>query len=537
MKYIMLDDEPIIRQGVIHKIKQSGLPLQFAGEADDGVSGLDLVRSAKPDIVVTDIQMPEMNGLAFIRDSKQINPRLEYIILSGFDDFEYAKTAIRFGVSHYLLKPVEDEELYEALNSLIEKKQAENHREMTVLKLQQLAETGQEAARSQTLTRLLTEEETTLTDPSLAELSTQCVTFSSVVFQVEPFKLPHYSFAEDEEELVWFAIKNMITEGFKAGSVSGCLVHHSLNRCEFVYVLGLKAGQDRACVLPAAEAISYGIRNYLKINAAVGIGPFLDTFDRIQETYRDAKQFARNAVLHGGNRAYHSAAQLPYKANRQSIIGNEDSKLLGEWLDRLETDQIVRWMKRRLGAISQDPNSVFVQIEWFCVDLYLLFNKHLIANAVDAEWTIGELDDLLRWLQQVMQVSEIEERMIGLASNVIGRLARSGDLTGKEIMEVVRAHIDVHYAEPLSLQSIGERFAIHPNYFSKRFKEKYGESFIDYLTATRMKAAAKLLTETDLKVHQIGERVGIEDAAYFGSVFRKRYGETPKQFRERTHSN
>ena len=135
-----------------------------------------------------------------------------------------------------------------------------------------------------------------------------------------------------------------------------------------------------------------------------------------------------------------------------------------------------------------------------------------------------------------MQVSEIEERMIGLASNVIGRLAGSGDPSGKEIMEVVRAYIDVHYAEPLSLQAIGERFAIHPNYFSQRFKEKYGESFIDYLTATRMNAAAKLLKDTDLKVHQIGERVGIEDPAYFGSVFRKHYGETPKQYRERTHS-
>lgn len=536
MKYIVLDDEPIIRQGVIHKIRQTGLPLLFAGEAYDGESGLELVRSAKPDIVVTDIQMPGMNGLEFIRLSKEMNPRLEYIILSGFDDFEYAKTAIRFGVSHYLLKPVEDEELYEALNGLVERMQAEDHREKTVLKLQQLAETGQEAARSHLFTRLLTEEETSLADPALDALADGRVSFSAVVFQVEPFKLPHYSFAEDEEELIWFAIKNMITEAFKAGGIAGFLIHHSLNRCEFIYVLGLKAGQDRASVVAAAEAIASGVRRYLRINAAVGIGPFLDRIDRIQDTYRDAKQFARNAVLHGVNRVYPWTAQPPYKANRQSIIGNEDAKLLGEWLDRLEADKVARWMKRRLGAITQDPNAVFVQIEWFCVDLYLLFNKHLLANAVDAEWTIGELDDLLRWLQQVMQVVEIEERMVGLASNVIGRLAGSGDPSGKEIMEAVRSYIDVHYAEPLSLQAIGERFAIHPNYFSKRFKEKYGESFIDYLTATRMNAAAKLLKDTDLKVHQIGERVGIEDAAYFGSVFRKHYGETPKQYRERTHS-
>ncbi|WP_217594674.1 response regulator [Cohnella sp. GbtcB17] len=536
MKYIVLDDEPIIRQGVIHKIRQTGLPLLFAGEADDGVSGLELIRSAKPDIVLTDIQMPEMNGLEFIRIAKTLYPRMEYIILSGFDDFEYAKKAIGYGVSHYLLKPVEDDELYEALSGLIERLQAEKHRDKMVLKLQQQAETGQEAARSQTLTRLLNEEETNIADPLLDELSVGCVSFSSVVLQVEPVKLPHYSFAEDEEELIWFSVKNIVAEGFKAGGIAGFLVHSSLNRCEFVYVFGLKAGQDRSIVLSAAETVAYGVRKYLKINAVVGIGPFADKLDRIQEIYRAAKQSARNAVLHGGNRVSHWTAQLPYKANRQSIIGIEDSKLLAEWLDRQDADQITRWTKRRLGAIAQDPNSVFVQIEWFCVDLYLLFNKYLLANAVDAEWTIGELDDMLRWLQQITRFGEIEERMVVLASTVIGRLARSGELSGKEVMEAVRAYIDHHFAEPLSLQSIGERFSIHPNYFSKRFKEKYGESFIEYLTSLRMKMAAKLLSDTDLKIHQIGERVGIEDAAYFGSVFRKCYGETPKQYRERLHS-
>ncbi|EES72572.1 transcriptional regulator, AraC family, partial [Paenibacillus sp. oral taxon 786 str. D14] len=112
-------------------------------------------------------------------------------------------------------------------------------------------------------------------------------------------------------------------------------------------------------------------------------------------------------------------------------------------------------------------------------------------------------------------------------------LSKHSSLEGKEIMEAVRLYLEQHYAEPIQLQMIAERFFIHPNYFSKRFKEKYGESFVDYLNSIRMKEAAALLGETNLKIREISERVGFEDAAYFSSVFRKWYGETPKQYRER----
>jgi len=533
MKYIVLDDEPIIRQGLIHKIGQTGLPLLCAGEADNGVAGLSLLQQVQPDLVITDIQMPDMNGLEFIGRAQELLPRLDYIILSGYDDFDYAKQAMRYGVSHYLLKPVEDEELYEALSRLLERLQAEDHRDRQVMALQHLAESSQEAARSQALLRFLSEDEGLVDDPALSDIASRCSSLSIAVFQVGPVRLPHLSFGEDEEELVWYAVKNMVTQGFKEANIAGLAIHHPINRSEFIYVLGLNAAQQRTMAVSAAETILYGIRRYLKLDAVGGIGPAVHRVDGLQEAYREARQLARNAVIHGGNRVGYATGALPYKANRESIILSEDAKLLEEWLQRLESDKILRWIKRRLGAIAQDPNSVFVQVEWFCVDLYLLFNKYLLAHAVDAEWTIGEMDDLLRWLQQVTSFVEIEERMRELASTVIGRLSRRSDPTGKAMMELVRAYIAMHYAEPLSLQAIGERFAIHPTYFSKRFKETYGETFIDYLTSVRMDTAARLLRDTELKVHQIGERIGIEDAAYFGSVFRKRYGETPRQYRER----
>lgn len=533
MRIIVIDDEPIIRQGIIHKIRQSGLPVTVVGEAGDGTSGYELICKLNPEVVLTDIQMPSMNGLELIRMAKEREPKAEYIILSGYDDFEYAKQAIHFGVSNYLLKPLENEELYETLSKLIEKREVENHKVKAYQELKSLEEASRETVRQQALTQFLQQGDTVIHDNTLQALERSCILFTTAVLQLEPFMLPHQSFNEKEEELLWFAVKNIMTERFGAGGIQGVLVHHSLHRFELVYVVGIKHLHERSAVNATLEEISYGIRKYLKLNLTIGIGRFIDKVNQINESYREAKQLTKNTILHGRNRIYQTSGAAAHMPNRKSIVGDEDEKLLTECLKRWEKDKIHRWIERRVGAIVQDPNSDYVQLEWFCLDLYLLFNKYLITHARDSEWTIGELDDLHQWLQQVMDWHEIVNRMKKFASNIVAMLSKSDQIAGKDIIEAVRVYIDAHYQESLSLQTIAERFFIHPNYFSKRFKEKCGESFIDYLTAVRMREATLLLIDTDLKVHEIGERVGYEDSAYFGSVFRKMHGETPKQYRER----
>lgn len=533
MNILVIDDEPIIRQGIIHKIRQSGLPVTIAGEAGDGTSGYELICKLKPDIVLTDIQMPSMSGLELIRKAQEHELRADFVILSGYDDFEYAKQAIQYGVSNYLLKPLENEELHATLSKLIDKREAAISQEKRVLELQSLEQANRETARQQALTQFLQQSHSDINDHSLRELQFNCSLFTAAVLQLEPFVLPHQSFHEKEEELLWFAVKNIVMERFASGGIQGVLVHHSLHRFELVYVLGIHEAAERSAVHTVLEEIMYGIRKYLRLELTIGLGSFSPSMTRIQDIYREAKQLTRNTILRGSNRIYQPNGAALHMPNRKSIIGNEDEKQLAEWFKRLESEKIHRWIERRVGAIVQDPNAVYVQLEWFSFDLFLLFHKYLIEQSGDSEWQIGEMDDLRQWLQQVTHWQEIVDRMKCLTDNIVVRLTTADPLASREIVEAVRLYINLHYSEPLSLHFIAERFYIHPNYFSKRFKEKCGESFIDYVTSVRMKEAVRLLKETEFKVHEIGERVGYEDAAYFGSVFRKFYGETPKQYRDR----
>lgn len=533
MRMIIIDDEPIIRQGIVHKVKNTGLPVTIEGEAADGLSGLALVRSVRPQVIVTDIQMPGMNGLTFIREAKEMMPDAEFIVVSGFDDFEYAKQAMRYGVKHYLLKPLEDEQLHESLSEIMERLRKEEARADVLAKLHTLEETSRELETRQELTRFILQGEPHGEHDALAGVAESSKLLSAIVLQVGPFDLPHGSFEAGEQDLLFYAVKNIIRERFQSARLSGVLIHHAVDQNEFVYIVGLQSAEEHARVTVVLEEIVYGATKYLKLSLTVGVGAYVDRMALIHSCYREAKALSRNAILHGSNRIYDMNKAASGKPNRRAAISAEDEKLLFEWLGSREAEKIHRWTERRIGAIAQDPLSVYLQLEWFCVDLYLAFHKYLLTASDSTEWMIGEMDDLRQWLEELSDWREAVIRMKGLADNIIGHLSRTDSMQGKDMMEAVRAYIDGHYREPISLQLIAERFFIHPNYFSKRFKEKVGISFIDYLTAIRMKQAVALLRDGELKVHQIAERVGFEDAAYFSSVFRKTYGTTPKQYREK----
>ncbi|WFB59612.1 response regulator [Paenibacillus sp. BR1-192] len=274
MRIMVLDDEPIIRQGIIHKIRLTGLPVEVVAEAGDGLKGLELMKTAKPDLIVTDIHMPGMNGLTFIRHALELDARVKLIIVTGYDQFDYARQAIKYGVSNYLVKPLEDDELYATLMELLERREAEQQTDQMIQELKCVAETSQEASRQQALTQFLQEEDFAEASSELNELAKNGAAFTAVVLQLEPFKVPHGSFGPGEEELLWFAIKNIVTERFLSNAIRGILVHHSLRRFELVYVLGLQKGQDSAGVTYMLEAISFGIRKYLKLGVTIGVGPY-----------------------------------------------------------------------------------------------------------------------------------------------------------------------------------------------------------------------------------------------------------------------
>lgn len=541
MKLLILDDEPILRQGIVNKLKMSGLPVDIVGEAGDGMAGLELVHREAPDIVITDIRMPGMDGIAFIEQAQRMNEHLNFIVVSGYSDFEYAKRAIRLGVSDYLLKPVDDDQLKECLTKIMNKIEQGrmNHDEM--IRLRNEMNESKETLRKQYMTKML--QQADHPDMSAAERNEQLSrienkyrNYLAVVLVLEPIQLPHYSFRQGDENLIWFAVENVMSERIESTGRDGVLFQHILHEHEMVYLFGIESLNEGLVIQAWLKEVLDGLQNYLKLQVTIAMGTIVDEIGQIQQSYKQAKQAIRNKMIHGTGQIYDYESLQKRSGERGILLTDEDESKLFYWLSEHNATALQNWIEHRIRSLAQSPSATYMQLEWLCVDLYLLFRKYLFANTGVTEWIIGDMDDLLYWLQKLSIWQDAVNQMQNIADNIVGYLSQNNPSSNKDLMEEVKHYMEMNYDKSITLQSISERFYIHPNYFSRRFKERYGQSFVDYLTGIRMKKAMVWLRETDIKIQDIANRVGFDDASYFSNVFRKYYGVTPKQYREQIQS-
>ncbi|MEK0314600.1 response regulator [Cohnella sp. 56] len=541
MKLMIVDDEQLMRQGIIKKVQMSGLPLTIVAEAGDGAAALHKLDEAKPDIVITDIRMPVMDGLVFISEALLTNPGLQFIVISGYGEFEHAQKAIRYGVTDYLLKPVEREELKESLARIIDKIEKRRQQSSLGEQLKHLQNNNQETLRQQMLSKFIQygaegTESAAARDEKLSVMKLNCSHFIAVVFELAPLKLPHLSFRQEDEKLLWFAVKNIISTALESTDQEGVLFRHVMHENELVYVFGSQIPVKSEVLNQELNEIMDGIVRHLKLKVSIGCGAAVHRMDGIQQSYQQARQALRNRILYGWNRIYMAASEHG-KAELHSVITEEDEALLLRCLSECNSGVLNKWIDRKVEAIAAGEQVSFTHLESFCLEFHLLLRKYLLTQTSIPEWVIGELDDLLKWLHELNDWRDIPEQLKEMLQNIIGHLFKLRHSSEYTVIDEVKRYIDANLNEQISLQTIAERFFFHPSYFSRRFKERFGESFVNYLTAARIRKSEQLLHEPNLQIQQVAELVGFQDAAYFSSVFRKSTGMTPNQYRSKASSS
>ncbi|SFB58071.1 two-component system, response regulator YesN [Cohnella sp. OV330] len=536
MKVLLIEDEPLLRQGLVRIVERMGLPIEEIGEAADGREGLRRLAELRPDIVVTDIRMPEMNGLDFIREAKKLDEKLEFILVSGYEEFEFAKRGIQYGVADYLLKPVDPDELRGCLMRIMAKIEQDRRHSSLGEELRQLQQKSEETSRERLLTKLIQQGGESVAveqDEKLAAMSVSCREFAVVLIEVALPGLPYRSFLQGDEALLRFAISNVISQMLESAEREGTLFRHSIYDKELVYVLGDGNSIEPAAMKRELEEALTGINRYLKLEATIGFGMPVRSVRQIHQSYQQAKQALRDRILHGRNQVYAMTPAPGGKGNERSVLAEEDERFVFRLLNDGGAEALTKWLGRRVEALVQYESSSFNQLESFCIDLHLLFRKYLLLQTSIPEWIIGEVDDMLNWLHAAEDWTEIAAKLTDMASNMIEHLHRMRHSSNPDLMDEIKLYIDANLHEPISLQTIADRFYIHPNYFSRRFKERFKGSFVSYMTDERIRKAEQLLKKTELQIQEIAVMVGFPDAAYFSSVFRKSTGTTPVQYRSK----
>ncbi len=512
-KFLMVDDEEIVRRGFRRKIDWASLGFEFLEPCENGKQAIEAIESLRPDVVMTDIYMPHVDGLAVAAHAAEHHPDLVIVILSGYDEFEYARKAIANKVFEYVLKPVTSRELTSLLVKLKARLDADRRSRQDENALKERADIGEGLLRSRTL----------------LDLASGALTPPEEVF--------HGLFGFSPRGLACAAIVAMKSSADTGLSrVIGTAVQPAR------HALSFSPGEDREAILvfePSAQScdrITAAIARNLAAAGdhppTVGAGRTYESWVDASRTFEEASAALAYRLVSGPGKPF-----LYTQAREDNPACLEELKSCREKLCRAAVSGDAEETHARTAAF----NSLLVSAE-----LSPQRVRHeigaLFAGILDALGDLGvspaavsqDLDiDYDRTVERLRTAEEAKDLLARLSAYAGSVLAQRNIPAPRWKVLDFKAYIARHFGEQnLSVQKVAESLSISTSYLSKLIKRHLDTSFVDYLTDFRMARAKELLATTDLMTYEIAEATGYPDAHYFSSTFKKQFGITPSEFRE-----
>lgn len=510
LRMVIADDERYIRSG-LSGLDWDSLGLEVRLVAN-GLDALALVRNWHPDILLTDIRMPGMDGMELIELTKRIHPECKSIILTGYPDFEYAQKAVEFGAVKFILKPADNDEIMSAVSKCVQQvlKYQNRKNEYARLLEQVHKDTSFDLVLSHVLAgRMLSKAERHILETD--EVRGSC--FNVVVFALNR-QLDRDAFRQIIDTLVpetW-----CLPQSDRVFAV----VFHRENGVD----MG-KWVQDicHECVKALRET---------EINAQIGIGSMVQNFEGISQSYAQAEKCAN---------LFFSHAELPIVFyDHISEKMNDDRgapEMIHECLAAISMRnyQQVEACLSRIGSLFSE--NLFVESHYIkyayidiCISAQQIFAE--ILRSVNGRRLDIEVYDRISAAENLKQLDcVIREFIFGLIDRV-NEESGEEDFTDKAI-DILEARFD----QQLSLGDVAGEVHVNPQHLSRKIKQRTGSSFAQLLLKIRLRHACEYLTSSNMSLLQVAEHVGIPDFRYFGRVFKKNYGVTPSQYRKRHKGN
>ncbi|TVX99835.1 response regulator transcription factor [Cohnella terricola] len=535
IKLMVVDDEVVIRKGIRTSIDWLALNVEIVGEARNGKQALELVQQLKPDIVLTDIRMPYIDGLELAQQLKQHFPHIKIIILSGYDDFNYARTALKIGVTEYLMKPVGAEELTALVTRIggeIAQEKLQNEKELND---QLLMRESFPYIQRKWLNRLL-KGETRINDALLDKanqlrISLEGPEYAVVVVDVDDFRLNTEHAPDREKELIHYSINNIVEEVFS--SVFQCTACQS--DFDNINVLLNANMHNKHRILECCQEAQRCIARYMKLSVTIGLGQYVSDLADVHESYRQAVYAMQCKVYRGKGQiiAYREVeSELQGGSAQHAILSpSEDEKELLEYLSTMDKAKVDQLLDNRFRQFAQSyvsyENIKSISLKWVILAIAHLeqmgidLNKQSLLNPYTEIEKYETTDDIRRWLGGVFAV-------------FIDSIDTYKNVRYKNIVAAAIKYIHEHYSEEIRVEDISAQVFVTPNYFSRVFKEETGQHFTEWLNKYRVEKAKILLKDVSAKIYEVADRVGYNDYKYFTHIFKKATGLTPKEYRNQT---
>ncbi len=522
LKVIIADDEKLICRLVQALADWELLGMEVVGTAENGLEALTLIEALEPDILITDIRMPGCNGLELIRQAKERRPELEIVIISGYAHFEYAQSAIKYGVGNYLLKPIKKEGLMEALNTM--KGRCEARRNMSGSREGVNSQKNLGRLRSSLVKDLLSAAPPALTRESLRE--TYYMEAKGALFQA--FALQAIGggqiMGRPALEILQQEIRQALTSCF-AGS---CL--------EQVVYFQDRTGYGVLCFEEEKRtAVRWALRECInqldakkglfgQMEFSVSLGAPVGHPEEISRSMAEAKTALLGRFTEGVGRLLEYTPEHT-GMNKQNLL-DKYIKAAGNAVETLSREnaaaaceEFEREVKETGFLTGKDMMELVLAAQRF-------FASRTVMDGGERQQEFARrCDDCSRTEELFALLHEEQERLLE-------ELQENRKNEDNRPIRLAKQYVMKHFSQPITLEEVSEAVGFSPSYFSVLFKEKTGEGFAKYLTRIRMEEAKTLLRETNLAVAEICERAGYSDRKHFTQTFHKATGLTPAEYRK-----
>ena len=542
LKIFLAEDEVVVRETIKRMIPWEELGFELVGEAADGEMALPLLIRQQPDLLITDIKMPFMDGLTLARLAKKEIPGLKVVILSGYDDFNYAKQAIGIGVEDYLLKPITKNALIERLSEIRSRYEHEKTQKEYYEKFQREMQAYEKNSSRDFFEALVDGSMDMMEVYKRAEklgLDIVAEAYNVLIFTMncdEDFS------GQRDEYSSWEAESLELLENFFAGHSSAMLFRSNI----FSYGVLLKGQREtieentRACVDEIRKILSRqdGRREWF-----LAVGQSVERLSQIQKSYHTASRTFSQRYLYDENILYYDEmetmehpggqAETEDNAYLQKVDVNAlNPAILQKFLSNGLQEETENFVKDYFYAIGQEPMESLVFRNYVILNVRFSVISFIKGLGCDTnEMESADTEEVLAESGKNMESAiAYAKKMISQAIEI--RDQNSGN-KNRSILKTAVDFIDSHYMEEdISLNTVANVANVSSNHFSALFSQNMGQTFIEYLTTLRMNKAKELLRCTGMRSSEIAGEIGYKDAHYFSYLFKKTQGMTPSDYRK-----
>lgn len=532
-RVLLVDDEILVRDAIRKRIDWEGLGYELAGDCQNGKEAIEFVKEHPVDVVLTDICMPYVDGMELSHFLHDNYPEILIVIFSGFGEFEYAKKAIQYNVSEYLLKPVTAVELSEVLSNMRKKLESARKEEQKIRRLTKVSkeyQKNEQMIRSQAISSLVTCSKDM--GECIRNLEGMGIFLDATDYRVAVLSIDLYSELHEqnleqrqESALMAFVVYN-ISDEIVSNYDAGIAYQESNNKTGILF----KTNRPReffGTVKKICGEIQEKVYETMKLEISIAVGPYVKKTDELHFSYDRANEALSYRYLLGGNLLLDLESDAKFENDISLYIELTQLSEAVRKNQKREVERILKIIHDKIMESRVNKSRACLYMQQVIRTLSELVEKvHPDPRRIQEERNqlLGKISEK-KTFEKAFDVVEC------YANGACDYLKMENSSSGKrQAMEAVE-YIKENYADPdLNLNGICAHLGISTSHFSSIFKEETGETFMEFLIRIRMEKAKELLEHTLLKNYEIAERVGFADPHYFGISFKKMTGKTPTEY-------